>query len=162
MSFEIHAQQIVSGLWLGNRKTIIGIDDFLGMHQIDVVISALTEEEYEEHMIETVDIEGREWHRLVIDDEPLEPISSYFDYVHLVIRKALMANKRVLVHCSAGISRSATLVAAYLILERQLTAEESINFILHRRENICPNHGFRRQLKALEEKQRLNQKTNKE
>lgn len=161
MSFEIHAQQIIPGLYLGNRKTIIGPDDFLEKYEIDVVISALTEEEYEEHMIETVDMEGREWHRLVIDDEPLELISSYFDYVHLVIRKALTANKRVLVHCSAGISRSATLVAAYLILERQLTAEESINFILRRRENVCPNNGFRRQLKALEE-QRLNNATIKQ
>jgi atypical dual specificity phosphatase len=161
MSFEIHAQQIIPGVYLGNRNTIIGPDDFLGKYEIDVVISALTEEEYEEHMIEAVDMEGREWHRLVIDDEPLEPISSHFDYVHLVIRKALAANKRVLVHCSAGISRSATLVAAYLILERQLTAEESINFILRRRENVCPNNGFHRQLKALEE-ERLNNLTIKQ
>ena len=157
MSNYFHAQQIVPGLWLGNRRTIIGDDDFLNKYKIDVVISAMTDGEYDDYMIDAVDMEGREWHRLVIDDEPAEPIEVYFDFVHLVIRKALENNKRVLVHCSAGVSRSATLVAAYLIKEQGLTAQGAINHIISRRECICPNDGFRRKLKELyEEQKRLN------
>lgn len=163
MNNYFHAQQIVPGLWLGNRRTIIGTDDFLNKYGIDVVISAMTDYEYDEHMIDKVDMEGREWHRLVIDDEAAEPIEVYFDFVHLVIRKALANNKRVLVHCSAGVSRSATLVAAYLIKEKRLTAQGAINHIIARRECICPNDGFRRKLKELQtelEEERLNQTTN--
>jgi protein-tyrosine phosphatase len=144
-----NAQQIVPGLWLGNRHTIIGEEDFLKKHQIDVVISAMTDEEYENYMIGVLDFDGLEWHRLVIDDEPEEPIESYFDFVHLVIRKALTNNQRVLVHCSAGVSRSATLVAAYLIKEEGLTAQGAINYIISRRDCINPNDGFRRKLKEL-------------
>ena len=150
-----HAQQIVPGLWLGNRHTIIGIDDFLNNNKIDIIISAMTDYEYEEYMIETADMDGREWHRLVIDDEAREPINVHFQKISTIIHNALTNKKCVLVHCSAGISRSATLVAAYLIIERQMTAEEAIKFIQARREYINPNDGFRIQLRELENRERI-------
>jgi dual specificity phosphatase 12 len=149
-NYYFHAQQIVPGLYLGNRHTIIGTDNFLDKHQIDVVISALTDSEYDDYMIDQEDFDGIIWHRLVIDDEATEPIEAHFDFVHLIIRNALAKGKRVLVHCSAGVSRSATLVAAYLMLERNLTAQGAINHIISRRDCANPNDGFRRKLKGLE------------
>jgi serine/threonine/tyrosine-interacting protein len=147
MSF---AHEIVPGLWLGSRHTIIGHRDFLSDNNINIVISALTEDEYDEYMIGTADFVGREWHRLVLDDDPCELIIIDFDFVHRVIYKALRDNKRVLVHCAAGVSRSATLVAAYLMLENNITAEEAINYIMRKRDCINPNDGFRSQLKEIE------------
>jgi hypothetical protein len=157
-SYQINAHHIVPNLWLGSRHTITGHQDFLEDNKIDVVISALTEDEYDDYMISSPDFIGREWHRLVIDDDPYELIMSNFDFVHLVIRKALRDNKRILVHCAAGVSRSATLVAAYLILENNMTAQEAINFIISKRECVNPNDGFRWQLKELEERCRRIQK----
>jgi protein-tyrosine phosphatase len=145
-----HAQQIVPGLWLGNRHTIIGEEDFLKNNKIDLVISALTNEEYDDYMIGPLDFDGLLWYRLVIDDEAEENIEMHFDFVHFVIKKALAENKRVLVHCSAGVSRSAALVAAYLMLEDGVTTEDALRYIATSRPYINPNDGFRRKLKELE------------
>ncbi len=51
-----------------------------------------------------------------------------------------------LVHCEAGISRSSTIVAAYLIWKYDLTVDEALIAIRIHRACICPNHGFLQQL----------------
>lgn len=45
-----------------------------------------------------------------------------------------------------GISRSATVVCAYLIAERGMTGPNAIEFVRSKRPIVCPNVGFRRQL----------------
>ena len=45
-----------------------------------------------------------------------------------------------------GISRSATVVCAYLIAEAGMTGPGSIEFVRSKRPIICPNVGFRKQL----------------
>jgi len=50
-----------------------------------------------------------------------------------------------LIHCAAGVSRSATLCIAYLI-NKGGSAQESLKFVQQRRPIVCPNEGFRRQL----------------
>ena len=46
-----------------------------------------------------------------------------------IIRRALKAGEGILVHCQAGVSRSTTLVAAYLMREHSLTADGMLCFI---------------------------------
>ncbi|THH30111.1 hypothetical protein EUX98_g4080 [Antrodiella citrinella] len=55
---------------------------------------------------------------------------------------------KVLVHCLMGISRSATVVCAYLVATTSMTASEAIDFVKAKRPIICPNLGFRRQLET--------------
>jgi len=55
---------------------------------------------------------------------------------------------RVLVHCLMGISRSATVVCAYLVATTPMTAPEAIDFAISKRPIVCPNLGFRRQLET--------------
>ena len=45
-----------------------------------------------------------------------------------------------------GVSRSATVVCAYLVATTDLTAPKSIEHVQSIRGIICPNMGFRRQL----------------
>lgn len=56
---------------------------------------------------------------------------------------------RVLVHCAVGVSRSASVVLAYLMIHRRLGLLEAILRVKERRW-IFPNRGFLRQLRALE------------
>lgn len=56
---------------------------------------------------------------------------------------------RVLVHCAMGISRSATLVLAFLMIYENMTLVEAIQTVQAHR-NICPNSGFLRQLQVLD------------
>ena len=146
---------IKNGIFIGNVHSVIGNystndDDILSEINIKVVISALTEEEYEDYMIGDQDFHNIEWHRLVVDDDKDEKISQYFFEVHNIINKALVENKNVIVHCAAGISRSSSLVIAYLMIENRWSYEEAYNYVKSKRSIINPNIGFVKQLKALE------------
>lgn len=67
---------------------------------------------------------------------------------------------KVLVHCVMGRSRSATLVLAYLMMKHSLSVVDAIEHVRQRR-CILPNHGFLKQLRALDirlQEERLRQK----
>lgn len=56
----------------------------------------------------------------------------------------------ILVHCFAGISRSATIVIAYIMKKNGWKFEESYNFVKNIRIIIAPNVNFERQLRDYE------------
>lgn len=53
---------------------------------------------------------------------------------------------KVLVHCRAGISRSATICIAYLMVHNSLTLDQAFDFIREKRKIISPNMNFMQQL----------------
>jgi protein-tyrosine phosphatase len=55
----------------------------------------------------------------------------------------------VLVHCRAGVSRSASMVIAWLIMEKKMTYEQAFELVENKRPVIAPNDGFIAQLKRL-------------
>ncbi|XP_047206902.1 dual specificity phosphatase 29-like isoform X2 [Girardinichthys multiradiatus] len=84
------------------------------------------------------------------DDKPTFNISQYFFAAAEFIHEALShPQNKVLVHCVMGRSRSATLVLAYLMMKNSLTVVEAIEHVRQHR-CILPNHGFLKQLRALD------------
>ncbi|OBZ72497.1 putative rhodanese domain-containing dual specificity protein phosphatase [Grifola frondosa] len=83
-----------------------------------------------------------------IEDTANTNILQHLDLTTNFIRAALEESKHnvVLVHCAMGISRSATVVCAYLLATTPMIADEAIDFVRSRREIVCPNIGFRTQL----------------
>lgn len=71
-------------------------------------------------------------------------LSECMDFIGSSLREG-----NVLVHCAAGISRSASLVIAYLIMTRKITYEEALKYVQTRRSIVQPNENFEKQLKAL-------------
>ncbi|XP_059646066.1 uncharacterized protein LOC132290332 [Cornus florida] len=57
----------------------------------------------------------------------------------------------VLVHCFAGVSRSAAIITAYLMKTEQLSQEDALESLRQSCEFVCPNDGFLDQLKMFEE-----------
>ncbi|KAF9594147.1 hypothetical protein IFM89_028401 [Coptis chinensis] len=57
----------------------------------------------------------------------------------------------VLVHCFAGVSRSASIITAYLMRSEQLPLEDALESLRKSRETVCPNDGFLDQLKMFED-----------
>jgi predicted protein tyrosine phosphatase len=55
-----------------------------------------------------------------------------------------------LVHCFAGVSRSATIVIAYLMVEYGMTLNDALIHVRKQRYFINPNDGFRRQLQTFQ------------
>jgi protein-tyrosine phosphatase len=157
---------IKDGIFIGNAYSVIGNyatkeSDLLDVLNIKVVISALTEEEYEDYMIAREDFPDITWHRLVIDDDEDEKISLHFFTVYEIISRALSENKNVIVHCAAGMSRSPSLVIAYLMIENRWCYEEAYNYVKNKRPIVEPNIGFVKQLKALEYKLKSYKRLNK-
>jgi len=66
------------------------------------------------------------------------------------IDDALCSGGRVLVHCTLGASRSATIVIAFLMFSRKWTVETAFHFLKERRPVINPNKGFWKQLSEFE------------
>jgi protein-tyrosine phosphatase len=54
------------------------------------------------------------------------------------------------VHCWAGVSRSATIVIAYLMRKNKWPLETAMDYVKQKRNFINPNHGFLAKLKDFE------------
>jgi hypothetical protein len=64
------------------------------------------------------------------------------------IREGVDAGERVLVHCHAGVSRSATVVLLYLMVYHGLGLDEALALLRKARPIVNPNAGFMRHLRA--------------
>jgi protein-tyrosine phosphatase len=86
---------------------------------------------------------------VAIRDTAANVISAHFREVTNFIDTALSdlgEQARVLVHCQAGVSRSPSLVLAYLMISRGMTLDGAWEFVQSARPLIHPNIGFARQL----------------
>lgn len=81
-----------------------------------------------------------------IEDEASVDIFTHFEESVKFLEDAISSGGKVLVHCRAGISRSATMVAAYVMKHKKIPRDESIDFVRERRPRIFPNPGFYTQL----------------
>ncbi|CAL8318334.1 unnamed protein product [Lota lota] len=91
-------------------------------------------------------------------DSPSFDMSVHFYPSAEFIHKALCSGGKVLVHCAVGVSRSATLVLAYLMIRQNLTLVEAIRTVKDHR-GVTPNRGFLRQLSGLDGILRESRKT---
>jgi len=83
-------------------------------------------------------------------DKPSEDIKRFFDEASIYIHEILSSNKKILVHCFAGKSRSTTIMIAYFIKYCKMTTEEALDVIKKKRPVVQPNLGFIKQLKDYE------------
>ncbi|KAN0129837.1 Protein-tyrosine phosphatase-like protein [Lactarius tabidus] len=83
-----------------------------------------------------------------IPDYEDEDILKHLPATTAFIRGALAESRsnRVLVHCVMGISRSTTVVIAYLIATSQMTPLEALAAVRAKRAIVRPNRGFMAQL----------------
>ncbi|TDH01172.1 hypothetical protein EPR50_G00177780 [Perca flavescens] len=83
-------------------------------------------------------------------DDAIEFILSPFFYpTARYIGAALAIGGRVFVHCLMGVSRSATLVLAFLMIVEGLRLPQAVAAVRPHRD-ICPNPGFLLQLRSLD------------
>lgn len=85
--------------------------------------------------------------RILIADDPSENIKCFFDSASKFIQTEIKQHN-VLVHCKAGVSRSATIVASYLMNAMKLSASEAVSLLKEKRRIVYPNKGFMKQLRA--------------
>ncbi len=75
-----------------------------------------------------------------------EDLLQHFDTACDFIEEALNNSGNVLVHCFHGVSRSASIVLAYLVRKQKLDLPSAMNLLKAKRPCACPNPGFQDQL----------------
>ena len=93
---------------------------------------------------------------LYLKDNTKENIECVFYKCIDFINKCKKENKKLLIHCFQGISRSATIAIAYLIYNNKMNVDKAFNFIQKKRKIINPNLNFFLQLELFYK--RLNNK----
>ncbi|KAM3666411.1 dual specificity protein phosphatase 13B-like [Ammospiza maritima maritima] len=102
-----------------------------------------------------------EYYGIEAFDDPAFDLSVFFYDAANFIRKALNSSGgKVFVHCAMGVSRSATLVLAFLMIHENMTLVDALKTVSTHR-NICPNMGFLSQLRDLDIKLNEERKKNK-
>ncbi|NWI68988.1 DS13B phosphatase, partial [Todus mexicanus] len=85
-------------------------------------------------------------------DDPSFDLSIFFYDAANFIGKALSTSGgKVFVHCAMGVSRSASLVLAFLMIHENMTLVDALKTVSAHRD-ICPNSGFLSQLRDLDVK----------
>jgi len=84
--------------------------------------------------------------RISVEDVDYADLLSHLPAACRFIDQAIRDGGTVLVHCVQGLSRSATVVAAYLMHSRQINATQALEIVRRAREQIWPNPGFQEQL----------------
>jgi dual specificity phosphatase 12 len=129
---------IISNIYLGDLESS-NITNILN-HNIAIVVN-ISNSRYDE-------AENVDYFHFDVDDDPSEDIGQYFnDFIDLVHKDQ---SKLILVHCANSVSRSVTLVLAYLIHSGR-SLLEAVEFLKTRRtQYTLPNRGFIKQLSSFE------------
>ena len=126
------ADEVVPGLWLGSRYAALD-PDYLTEKRIGAVFNCTKDIPFEPIV--------RRQYRVPVDDNLQEAeIRNLELWSYEVVYKIMTEMRRtqaegqaVLVHCAAGMQRSAASVAMYLIAVRGMTTDEAIRFIRSKR-----------------------------
>ncbi|KAG1836007.1 protein-tyrosine phosphatase-like protein [Suillus subalutaceus] len=131
---------ITDNVFIGNLSAALSTDvrKKLG---ITHVLSVCTDYSSTDHNHLTIPVQDSEYEDLLIH----LPRGCSF------IQSALDQGGKVLVHCAMGVSRSPTMVCAYLMSTQRLSAHAAIQYVRKRRPMIHPNYGFMKQLIAFGE-----------
>ncbi|XP_055629681.1 dual specificity protein phosphatase 18-like [Toxorhynchites rutilus septentrionalis] len=118
---------------------------------VSLVINATTEAELPNTPLPCDETTG--YLRVPVKDNREEDLERYFDQIADRIEQEYQRDGVILVHCVAGVSRSASLCLAYLIKYHQMSLKDAYNHVKTKRPQIRPNVAFVKQLMEYEFKQ---------
>lgn len=131
------------GLYLGNSKISQDLP-FLKENAISIILDVCGQKfVYPEDIIHcSKSISAQDFESYDLSQH----FSECFDFIH----EHRLKGHNVLVHCMAGVSRSATIVIGYLMKTCGMDLENAYKFVRKRRTCISPNEGFIQQLEVYE------------
>ena len=131
--------EITDKLYLGDLLGAFNVEKLksLGIKKVlSVIIGSFSKYKESDNIIQKT---------IWVNDVPWQNIIKYFGECLNFIK----GDDKVLVHCAAGVSRSASIVIAYIMWDKKMSFEEAFEFVESKR-NIGPNNGFIEQLKLFE------------
>ncbi|KAF8764642.1 dual specificity protein phosphatase 3-like [Argiope bruennichi] len=141
--------EVFPGIFLGNAASAKNLNQLL-KNNIGYVLNAAHGSDEYLNMIEPLSEKdysaaGIRFLGIPAIDSMGYPLHQHFNETIAFMREALQSGKGVLVHCKQGISRSAAVVIAFLMIELGMPLQEATRVVRQRRE-ILPNEGFLLQL----------------
>lgn len=132
---------ILEKLWLGSKQDAANKNVLLDMDvshvlTIDTEVTPPFPQDYKYLIVEIVDRSD-------------ENLKEHFEKCIEFIEEG-RSQKGVLVHCGAGLSRSPSVVSAYLMKTLNIKYQDAINMISEVRPYVYPNEGFVQQLMEFE------------
>lgn len=88
----------------------------------------------------------KKYKKIPADDNYSYNIRMIFEEAFKMIDEARQKNGKILVHCAMGISRSATIVIAYLMSRYKMSLISAYNYVKSKRPEINPNKYFMKKL----------------
>ena len=118
------AHEIVPGIWLGNKRASEN-EKWMKQKNITVVFNATKDIPFSTSI--------RKQYRIPVDDN-LQPeeIRNMTLWSHEAVYKLMMEHNKgqnVLVHCAAGMQRSAAIVAMYLVAIKGMSWQQAITYV---------------------------------
>lgn len=141
--------RILGGLYLSSLEPLQANEDIFKLHNITHIISVISGDEVIPPQYTTSPYTHLQ---VPINDSADANIIQYFPDCNDFIDSAKTAEApgNVLVHCAQGVSRSVTIVLAYLMYKHKLSVNQAIYAVRRKKADIGPNHGFIIQLKLYE------------
>lgn len=129
--------EIIPGLWIGDLQCTKNVEN-LKAHGIFSILTAMRgritiHETFIRHQIQ------------LDDTEDADVMTHFLPSIHF-IQAELDKGRGVLVHCQAGVSRSSTIVAAYLMYLKDIDPRTALELIKQARPAVEPNQNFLQQL----------------
>lgn len=145
-SMKVDCDKVFDGIIIGNGEAACNISYLKGIGVTHVLNTA------EQHVVVNpgkYGCYGIQYYGFHVDDLPEANISRHFHSTTAFMDRAVKGGGLVMVNCVMGWSRSATCVAAYLMMNHKMTATRALELIRQNR-SIRPNAGFLQQLADLE------------
>lgn len=136
-------------LYLGDYSLIICDTEYFIREKFTHIINVACEITYSSKALKLLTENGIEMVAFPMRDQEDYNIEKVLSDVLALINLVISYQGKVYIHCAMGISRSATIVIAYLIIHRQMSFDQAYEWVKSRRSWICPNPRFMKDLKAL-------------
>lgn len=134
--------QIIDHLYLGSEYNATHKTEMIE-NKITLVVNVT--EEVEDYFPEEF-----EYFKISLRDVPSSDLKPYFKKTIELMKERLNKGQGVLVHCQRGVSRSATIVIAYLMSTQGMSLKEALKHTKGKRNIVKPNAGFLKQLAEFE------------
>lgn len=140
-----HSSAILPFLYLGGERNAHNLTELTTRTRVSYILNVSWEaaESYPDQFT---------YKRIAISDrlEDSQSMGAHFEEAFAFIEEARVRGDRVLVHCVQGISRSATVVVAYLMWHKRISLNRALEHVKRCRPVVNPNPGFRALLAELE------------
>lgn len=140
--YETDISQITDYLYLGSQQTSMDWGCLKAKGITHIINATPSQPNYFEGSMKYL--------RVSLADNTEEDLRQHMQSTYAFIEEARRTGGACLVHCFAGVSRSASIVLSYLLLSRRLPILEGLTLLRQARPQVSPNHGFMSQLLSVE------------